>query len=84
MSDSSPHPSYGTGYSWSASLKHLRSRVEGMHYVCFHYQFEPAGDHDEECTAPGCPAALVGPAVLADPIRDAPAARALAARTTDL
>lgn len=31
---------------------------EGMHYVCFHYEFEhdPA-DVDEDCGAPGCPAA---------------------------
>ncbi|MGX7678692.1 hypothetical protein ACSMXN_18405 [Jatrophihabitans sp. DSM 45814] len=29
---------------------------EGMHYVCFHYEFEhdPA-DPDEECNAGGCP-----------------------------
>jgi hypothetical protein len=35
---------------------------EGMHYVCFHYEFEhdPA-DPDEECTAGGCPSgALAG------------------------
>lgn len=30
---------------------------EGMHYVCFHYEFEHAGDPDVECEAGGCPAA---------------------------
>ena len=35
---------------------------EGMHYVCFHYEFEhdPA-DPDEECSAGGCPSAVVHP-----------------------
>ena len=29
---------------------------ERMHWVCFHYEFEPIGfDPDEECNAPGCP-----------------------------
>lgn len=27
-----------------------------MHYVCFHYEFEHAGDPDVECLAGGCPA----------------------------
>lgn len=33
---------------------------EGMHYVCFHYEFEhdPA-DPDEECTAGGCPSGAI-------------------------
>ena len=30
---------------------------ERMHYVCFHYEFEHAGDPDVECEAGGCPAA---------------------------
>lgn len=30
---------------------------EGMHYVCFHYEFEHPGDPDVECRAGGCPAA---------------------------
>ena len=30
---------------------------EGMHYVCFHYEFEHTGDPDVECEAGGCPAA---------------------------
>ncbi len=34
---------------------------EQMHYVCFHYEFEHAGDPDVECTAGGCPAS--GPSV---------------------
>lgn len=29
---------------------------EGMHYVCFHYEFEHRGDPDVECHAGGCPA----------------------------
>jgi hypothetical protein len=29
---------------------------EQMHYVCFHYDFEHAGDPDVECAAGGCPA----------------------------
>jgi hypothetical protein len=31
---------------------------EGMHYVCFHYEFEhdPA-DPDDDCGVPGCPSA---------------------------
>ena len=33
---------------------------EGMHYVCFHYEFEHAGDPDVECQAGGCPAAGTG------------------------
>jgi hypothetical protein len=35
---------------------------EGMHYVCFHYEFEhhPV-DPDEECGAGGCPSAAVNP-----------------------
>ena len=34
---------------------------EGMHYVCFHYEFEhdPA-DVDSECSAGGCPSRRVG------------------------
>jgi hypothetical protein len=29
---------------------------EGMHYVCFHHEFEHGGfDPDEECDAGGCP-----------------------------
>ncbi|MFD3508641.1 hypothetical protein [Nocardia sp. NPDC058666] len=36
---------------------------EGMHYVCFHYEFEhdlsnPDGDPDEDCGLPGCPSAV--------------------------
>lgn len=35
---------------------------EGMHYVCFHYEFEhdlsnPDTDPDEDCGIPGCPSA---------------------------
>lgn len=31
---------------------------EGMHYVCFHYEFEHGeSDPDEECHAGGCPSA---------------------------
>lgn len=35
---------------------------EGMHYVCFHYEFEhglrnPDADPDEDCGDPGCPSA---------------------------
>lgn len=35
---------------------------EGMHYVCFHYEFEhgltnPQADPDEDCGVPGCPSA---------------------------
>jgi len=35
---------------------------EGMHYVCFHYEFghdssNPDMDPDEDCGAPGCPSA---------------------------
>lgn len=33
---------------------------ERMHYVCFHYEFEPdPSDPDEECTARGCPSAAI-------------------------
>jgi len=37
---------------------------EGMHYVCFHYEFEhdmstPDSDPDEDCGAAGCPSAEV-------------------------
>ena len=34
---------------------------EGMHYVCFHYEFEhdPA-DPDQECEAGGCPSGAMG------------------------
>lgn len=33
---------------------------EGMHYICFHYEFEHNGvDVDEECSAGGCPARRV-------------------------
>jgi hypothetical protein len=35
---------------------------EGMHYVCFHYEFEhDPVDPDEECGAGGCPSAVVNP-----------------------
>ena len=35
---------------------------EGMHYVCFHYEFEHGPiDVDEECSAGGCPSAQVTP-----------------------
>lgn len=35
---------------------------EGMHYVCFHYEFEhesakPDADPDDDCGQPGCPSA---------------------------
>jgi hypothetical protein len=31
---------------------------EGMHYVCFHYEFEhDPVDPDEDCEVPGCPSA---------------------------
>lgn len=33
---------------------------EGMHYTCFHYEFEHEGDPDVECSAGGCPAAGAG------------------------
>ena len=38
---------------------------EGMHYVCFHYEFEhdvsnPGTDPDEDCGVPGCPSAPAG------------------------
>jgi hypothetical protein len=33
---------------------------EGMHYVCFHYEFEHWGDPDEPCEAGGCPSVLFG------------------------
>lgn len=33
---------------------------EQMHYVCFHYEFEHGEyDVDEECTAGGCPSAVL-------------------------
>ena len=35
---------------------------EGMHYVCFHYEFEhDPVDPDEECEAGGCPSAAINP-----------------------
>jgi hypothetical protein len=35
---------------------------ENMHYVCFHYEFEhDPYDPDEECSAGGCPSAMLHP-----------------------
>lgn len=36
---------------------------EGMHYVCFHYEYEHLEqfDVDEECQAGGCPSRAVNP-----------------------
>ena len=35
---------------------------EGMHYVCFHYEFEhDPVDPDEECRAGGCPSGAINP-----------------------
>jgi hypothetical protein len=35
---------------------------EGMHYVCFHYEFEhDPTDPDEECAAGGCPSSAIRP-----------------------
>jgi hypothetical protein len=28
---------------------------EGMHWLCFHLEFEHAGDPDAACADPGCP-----------------------------
>lgn len=33
---------------------------EGMHYVCFHYEFEHEGDPDVGCFAMGCPSSSLG------------------------
>ncbi|MCC2316053.1 hypothetical protein [Cellulomonas xiejunii] len=43
---------------------------EQMHYTCFHYEFEHAGDPDIECTAGGCPAAGISVASLHGRIGD--------------
>lgn len=37
---------------------------EGMHYVCFHYEFEhvlgsPDADVDSDCGVPGCPSGVL-------------------------
>jgi hypothetical protein len=35
---------------------------EGMHYVCFHYEFEHGVfDPDEECEAGDCPSSAINP-----------------------
>ena len=39
---------------------------EGMHYVCFHYEFEHdlnGADPDESCGDPDCPSAAINPDV---------------------
>lgn len=39
--------------------EHSRT-FEGMHYVCFHYEFEHGdADPDEECSAGGCPSSSI-------------------------
>jgi hypothetical protein len=42
--------------------KEQYSVFAGMHYVCFHYEFEHDPiDPDEECAAGGCPSRAVNP-----------------------
>ena len=31
------------------------SLFEGMHWICFHFEFEHDGDPDRPCSCPDCP-----------------------------
>ncbi len=35
--------------------RHLYETFERMHWICFHYEFEHAGDPDAPCADLGCP-----------------------------